>query len=160
MERASCWHLADRKVEVGAADGSSRQERVRLVITLQLEAEENLSTMATLFWAEGVWVVTWKREQQKAWWKQIFEVQIWRQVRGLAGAVMCETRDLGTQWPKWHTVPFEGQVAVDMRVVCPQDVKHMLLKQARMVCRKRWAAKHECEELKEGVWLELTRALL
>ena len=94
MERASCWHLAHRKVEVGAADGTSRQERVRLVITLQLEAEENLSTMATLFWAEGVWVVTWKREQQKAWWKQIFEVQIWRQVRGLAGAVMCETRDL------------------------------------------------------------------
>ena len=28
---------------------------------------------------------------------------------------------------------FEGQVAVDMRVVCPQDVKKMLLKQARMV---------------------------
>ena len=30
-------------------------------------------------------------------------------------------------------LPFEGQVAVDMRVVCPQDVKKMLLKQARMV---------------------------
>ena len=36
----------------------------------------------------------------------------------------------------------------------------MLLKQARMVYWKRWAAKHECEESKEGVWLELTRALL
>ena len=42
--------------------------------------------MATLFWAECVWVGTWKREQQKAWWKQIFEVQIWRQVKELAGA--------------------------------------------------------------------------
>ena len=27
--------------------------------------------------------------------RQIQEVQTWRQVRGLAGAVMCETRDLG-----------------------------------------------------------------
>ena len=27
--------------------------------------------------------------------KQIQEVQMWRQVRGLAGAVMCKTRDLG-----------------------------------------------------------------
>ena len=30
----------------------------------------------------------------------------------------------------------------------------MLLKQARMVNWKTWAAKHECEELKEGVWLK------
>ena len=36
---------------------------------------------------------------------------------------MCETCDLGTKWPQWHTLLFEGQVAVDMRVVCPQDVK-------------------------------------
>ena len=42
---------------------------------------------------------------------------------------------------------------VDMRVVCPQDVKKMLLKQVRLVYWKKWAAKHECEELKEGVWL-------
>ena len=36
----------------------------------------------------------------------------------------------------------------DMRVVCPQDGKKMHLKQDRMVCWKRWAAKHVCEELK------------
>ena len=29
----------------------------------------------------------------------------------------------------------------------------MLQKQARMVYWKRWAAKHDCEELKEGVCL-------
>ena len=46
---------------------------------------------------------------------------------------------------------FEEQVAVDMRVVCLQDVKMMLLKQARMVYWKKSAAKHECGELKEGV---------
>ena len=37
-----------------------------------------------------------------------------------------------------------------MRYVCPKDVKKMLLQQARTVCWKKWAAKHECEELKGG----------
>ena len=36
-----------------------------------------------------------EREQQTPWRKQIFEVQTCRQVRGLAGGVMCENRDLG-----------------------------------------------------------------
>ena len=66
---------------------------------------------------------------------------------------MCETPlDLGIKWSRWHTLLFEEQVAVDMRVVCPLDVHKMLLKQHRTVHWKKWAAKHECEELKEGVW--------
>ena len=36
----------------------------------------------------------------------------------------------------------------------------MLLQQARAVHRKKWAAKHEHEELKAGNWLELVLALL
>ena len=36
----------------------------------------------------------------------------------------------------------------------------MLLKQARMVYWKTCAAKHECEELKEEVWLEPILAML
>ena len=82
--------------------------------------------MATLSWAEGVWMGTWKRGQQKAWKKHFFEVQAWRQVSRLAGAVMCETRDLGVKWPPLHTLVFEGQEAVDIRAVCPQDAKKML----------------------------------
>ena len=54
--------------------------------------------------------------------------------------------------PQWHTLIFEGQVQVDMRYVCPKDVKKMLLRQARKTFRKKWAAKHEYEELKEGIW--------
>ena len=46
---------------------------------------------------------------------------------------MCENRDLGIKWPQWHTLLFEGQVVVDMRMVCSQDVRKMLLKQARYV---------------------------
>ena len=64
---------------------------------------------------------------------------------------MRETRVLGVKWPQWHTLLFEEQVAVDMWVVCPQDVKKMLLKQVRMNCWEEMAAKHECEELKAGV---------
>ena len=51
-------------------------------------------------------------------------------------------------------------MALDMRVVCPQDVKKMFVKRPRMVCWKRWAAKHECEGLKDGVWLEPTQPVL
>ena len=60
-----------------------------------LEEEEELSTIATQYWAEGIWTEKWCREQREAWIKQIQEVQSWRQARDPAGAVMCETRDLG-----------------------------------------------------------------
>ena len=42
--------------------------------------------------------------------KQICDVQPWKQVRGPAGAVMCETLAI---------LLFEEQVVVDVRVVCP-----------------------------------------
>ena len=67
-----------------------------------LEVGEQLSIMAMLFGTEGVWMGRWRREQQTAWRKHIFEVQTRRQVRGLAGAVMCESRDLGIKWPQRH----------------------------------------------------------
>ena len=75
----------------------------------------------------------WRRAQQKEWRKQFFEVPHTetgertrrRHVRGSLS---------------WHEVAamahprfFEGQVPVDTRVVCPQDVKKMLLKKVRMV---------------------------
>ena len=40
-----------------------------------LEAEEDLSTLATHCWAEGVWMEKWPVEMKEAWRKQIFEVQ-------------------------------------------------------------------------------------
>ena len=47
-----------------------------------------------------------------------------------------------------------------MRYVCPKDVKKMLLQRAETVHWKKCAAKHEDEELKGSVWLELALALL
>ena len=72
---------------------------------------------------------------------------------------MCETRDLGMKWPHRDTLIFEGEVGVDMRYVCPEDDKKMLLQRARTVCWKKSAAKREYEELKEGIWLEPALAL-
>ena len=55
---------------------------------------------------------------------------------------------------------FEGETRIDMIYVCPKDVKKMLLQQARSVKWKKWAAKHEYEELKESIWLEPALAVL
>ena len=41
-----------------------------------------------------------------------------------------------------------------------QKKKKMLLQQTKKVFRKKWAAKREYEELKEGIWLEPALALL
>ena len=56
---------------------------------------------------------------------------------------MCETRDLSMRWPQRHTLILEGQEKVVMRMFCPQDVKKILLKQARTTDWKKWAARHE-----------------
>ena len=101
--------------------------------TFDSEVEEELSTMAPQTWAEGAWTGKWHTEQRKVCLKQIREVQ------------MCETRDLGIKWPQC--------VRVDMRYVCPKDVKKMLVQQARSVYWKKRAAKHGYEKLKEGIWL-------
>ena len=46
-------------------------------------------------------------------------------MRGLAGAVLCETGDLGIKWLHWHTlVFFSDEIKIDMRYVCPRDVKN------------------------------------
>ena len=40
-----------------------------------LEVEEELPTLATQYWAEGVWTEKWYREQGEACMRQIQEVQ-------------------------------------------------------------------------------------
>ena len=42
----------------------------------------------------------------------------------------------------------------------PKRRQEMLVQRARPVYWKKWAAKHEYEEVKEGVWLEPAPALL
>ena len=52
---------------------------------------KELSTMATQISAEGVCIGRWHVEQEEARLNQVVEVQMWRQVRGLAGG--CDVRD-------------------------------------------------------------------
>ena len=85
------------------AAAASKKRRTSLSLLMKafgLEVEEDLSTMATQTWAEGAWTGKWHTEQKEAWLNQIREVQMWRQVRGPAGAIMRETRDLGIKWPQ------------------------------------------------------------
>ena len=65
-----------------------------------------------------------------------------------------ETRYLGVKWPQRHNLMFDEKTIVDMWEVCLQDVTKMFIQRGREVQCKEWAAKHECEELKEGVWIE------
>ena len=59
-----------------------------------------------------------------------------------------------------HTLVFSDETKIDMTYVCPRDVKNMLVLWARSVYWKKWAAKHEQEELKVGAWIEPALALL
>ena len=138
------------QIEETAAAGKKSTTSLSLFMEAYgLEVEEELSTMATQCWAEGVWTEKWSHELKETWMRQIHEVQTWKQVRGPAGAVMCETRDLGKKRPHWHTLIFSNDTKIDMRFVCPEDVKMMLVQTALSVYWKKWSVKHEYEELKE-----------
>ena len=59
-------------------EAAGEKESVSLSLFMEVknpEGEEELSTMATLAWAEGVWLGRCGKEQLKAWRKQILEVQ-------------------------------------------------------------------------------------
>ena len=112
------------------AAASGKKSTTSLALFMEaygLDVEEDFSTLATQYWAEGIWTGKWYHEHGEAWMKQIQDVQSWKQVRGPAGAAMCETRDLGIKWQHWHTLILEGEVRIDMRCDCPKDVKKMLL---------------------------------
>ena len=78
--------------QMAAAAGKKSTTSLSLFIEASgLEVEEDLSTLATQCWAEGVWIGKWPVEPKEAWMNQALEVQTWRQVKWPAGAVMCET---------------------------------------------------------------------
>ena len=146
VETAPTERLKLRRQMAAAAGKKSTTSMSLFMEACGLDVKEELSTLAAQYLAERVWTEKWHHEQREAWMKQVREVQMWRHVRGPAGAVMCETLYLGIKWPHRNTLIFEGDRNIDMRCVCPEDVKKMLLQQARTVYWKKWAAKHEYEE--------------
>ena len=103
--------------------------------------------MATQTWAQGMWIGKWHTEQKEAWMIQI-------------GSDVETSERTYRSGHLRDSCFFEVQVRVDMRSVCPKDVKSMCLGQARSNYRRKCATKHENEELKEGIWLEPGLALL
>ena len=67
-------------------------ESVSLSLSMEvndLEDDDEISTMATLFWSESVWMGRWTREQQQAWSTQIFEDQRWKAAENVFGPCEC-----------------------------------------------------------------------
>ena len=64
--------------QMAAAAGKKSTTSLSLFMEVYgLEVDEELSTMATQHWAEGVWTGKWSYEQKKAWMRQIREVHTW-----------------------------------------------------------------------------------
>ena len=62
--------------QMAAAAGQKSTTSISLFMVLHgLEVVEELSTMSTQYWAEGVWTGKWRHEQKEAWRRQIQEVQ-------------------------------------------------------------------------------------
>ena len=75
--------------QMAAAAGKKSTTSLSLFMEAHgLGVEDELSTMAIQYWAEGAWTGKWSNELKEAWMRQIREVQTWKQVRGPAGAVM------------------------------------------------------------------------
>ena len=73
--------------QMAAATGKKSSSSLSLFMAGNgLEVEEEISTMRTQHWAEGVWTGKWSCEQNEAWMRQIREVRTWKQGRGPAGA--------------------------------------------------------------------------
>ena len=107
--RPGSWYGVQTQVEetYGSTAAGKMEHRSR-----DLEVEEELSTIVTLVWAEG----RRTREGQ--------EVEADLRGSGVVARERTCRSPLGIKWPCWHTLMFEGQVAVDLRVTCPQDVQN------------------------------------
>ena len=58
--------------QIAAAAGKQSTTSLSLFMEAYgLEVEEELSTMATQYWAKGVWTGKWSCEQKEAWMRQI-----------------------------------------------------------------------------------------
>ena len=53
---------------MAAAAGKKSTTSLSLFMEVNgLEVEDEISTMATQYWAEGVWTGKWSHEQKEAW---------------------------------------------------------------------------------------------
>ena len=67
---SSCGDVKMRRQMAAAAGKKSATSLSLFMEAFGLEVEEELSTLATQYWAEGVWIGTWHQEQKEAWMNQ------------------------------------------------------------------------------------------
>ena len=87
--------------QMAAAAGKKSTTSLSLFMeAFGLKVEEDLSPLATQYWAEGVWTGKWYQERREAWMKQVRESSdVEAGKRTCRSTVMCETRDLDIKWP-------------------------------------------------------------
>ena len=102
-------------------------------------------------WAAAVWEERVPSEVlQRAWRRQQQEVGMkrrWAAVRGPAGACIMSLPRAGWCWPRWDTFRSREGLLLDLREVCPQDVKAMVLLDVEAELWARWTAQPGREQL-------------
>ena len=88
MPARTCWahavgmspteRLKLRRQMATAAGKRSTTSLSLFMEVFGLEVGDEISTIATQFWAEGEWTGKWSHEQKEAWMRQIHEVQTWK----------------------------------------------------------------------------------
>ena len=82
--------------QMAAAAGKKSSTSLSLFMEVHgLEVEDELSTMATQCWAEGVWTGKWSHEQKRSLDEANSRSSDVETVERTCRSVMCETRDLG-----------------------------------------------------------------
>ena len=109
-------------------------------------------------WASVVWdgdvseatlQAAWKRQAVK-----MNKKPAWGKVEGPAGAVRMQMRDLGWKWPSWSTMISEEGLVMDLREICPDDLKQMALRDSERNMWKRWCAKDGNQHLAPEPFME------
>ena len=57
---------------------------------------------------------------REAWRRQVGEATSWTNVRGPAGAVLCEMKDLGITVPSWKVLRLSDNRMTSMKDMCPR----------------------------------------
>ena len=134
-------YSSDETIESAEEDGRGSWERPFSIIVsfprnVGSGGRGRFNLHDNALWAEAVQMERWDEDLEKCWRKQVWKTASWKQVRGPAGAVVCATRDSGIGFPSWHALLFEEGVIVDVKAVCPQDVKNMVKRLAKQLQRK------------------------
>jgi hypothetical protein len=122
-----------RKLVASALPGRhfGRSRTLRLA-TFGADPAPAVAAMPIAFWAAAVWDKSANEERMStAWRKQqcrLTRKPNWEKVVGPASACIMQCKGFGWTWPAWHTFVTRAGLHIDMREICPLDVKDMVVK--------------------------------